>query len=82
MFRSLAIEKAYVHDVYQQGKENKKWYFLSSKIFENAAQPHLVESALLLEKKWSKQVEDFKKKEKEIGESENHSPKNRRKKNK
>ena len=63
-------------------KENKKWYFLSSKIFENAAQPHLVEAALLLEKKWSKQVEDFKKKEKEIGESENHSPKNRRKKNK
>jgi len=59
-------------------KENKKWYFLSSKIFENSSQPHLVAEALNLEKRWSKQVEEFKQKEKEFIES----TKKRRKKDK
>jgi len=63
-------------------KENKKWYFLSSKIFENAGQPYNIEGALKLEKKWSKQVEDFKQKEKQVKKEENKSKNKRRKKDK
>lgn len=62
-------------------KENKKWYFLSSKIFENAAQPYHIDSALKLEKKWSKQVEEFKEKEKQFKQLDDKNTNKRRKKN-
>lgn len=44
--------------------EPKTWkYFLTSKLFENAAQPYNVELALEIEKKYPKHVEDFKRTE-------------------
>jgi hypothetical protein len=45
--------------------EKKWWYFLTTKLFENAAQPENVEQSIENEKKWATEVEDFLKKEKD-----------------
>jgi len=64
----------------------KWWYFLSSEIFENASQPSNVTAAREVEKKWSKQVAQFKLKENELRSLEQHlnpdlkPPKNNKKK--
>jgi len=47
-------------------KPEKKWFLLTSSLFANASQPYNVETALEIEKNWSKEVADFKSKEAQL----------------
>lgn len=48
-------------------EDEDKWrYFLTSDLFANAAQPHNVKWAKKIEKKWAKEIKEFKNKEREL----------------